>query len=328
MAHRYNIPATGRTDDGDLYSSDDEPEQIGPYDRQLEKALRYLQQQGGEDSPPTFMDRVNRINETLLTQLPRQGHAFNTRLYQQVRALVVQYKRDFNNAVNGSLTQLEADERWSEGSTPTTSREALYRGDSESPSPTREPPAPATAPREASHEVPARRYLGPIDDNVPRTHRFTYGGPRNELEEWAREMPAVFPFGETLMMSHWEGLKVSYDLARGPLAPDSGVVDTHVPLSHTQLQPYLKLSQYESGSPYKLPLVDERVQDATSRYGTEDRLCRVVDEVCKRYKSDDGSKYYAPRVFLEEFKLSRQGESLPLQPDLVQANEAQMHLVW
>jgi hypothetical protein len=328
MAHRYNHPETERTsdlvdlsDDGDLYSSDDEPEQLGPYGRQLGKALKYLQQQGGEDSPPTFMDRVNRINATLLTQLPRQGHVFDPELYQQVRAMVVQYKRDFDNAVNGSLTQLEVDKGWSGSSTPTTSREALYRGDSESPTPTPEP-ASATAPREASHEIPARRHLGPLDDNVPRTRRFTYGGPRNELEEWARETPAVFPFGETLMMSHWEGLKVSYDLARGELAPDSGVVDTDVPFDHPQLQPYLKLSQYESGSPCKLPLVDERIQDVTSKYGTADRLSRVVDDVCKPYNIDKGSKHYAPRLFLEKFRVGRQGESLPLRPDLMQANEA------
>jgi hypothetical protein len=325
MASRYSLPVTKSAADlidlsdvDGFYSvSDDEPEQLGPYNHQLGQALNYLQQEGGDDSPPTFMDRINRINETLLIQSPQQGHTFDPTLYKQVRAMVLKYKRDFNDAVNGSSPQIEDDEEWSDASAPTTSREALYRADTESPTPT-PTHSPVIASRTAKTEASARKLLAPINDNVQRVRIFKYGGPRNEAEEWCKEAPPTFPFGETFLMAHWESLKIDYDLAKA--AKDGGVAETDVPMDHVQLQPYFKLSQYESGSRFRLPLVSNKIQDTVSRYGTADRLSEVVSDLCELDQSGGGPKHYAPRVVLENFQVGHQGNFLSQQSNFIPAN--------
>lgn len=264
--------------------------------RRLAQAVNYMQHESGQDSFMTFMDRVQRIDEALLKQLRLQGQSFDANLYQQLRALILQAKREYREAIEGSSSRMEIDEDISLEHTPPSFEEALERGESEPGSPT---PAPR---RKAPIKKALKARRGGKDDNVERVRRFKYGGPDNEPENWHRDFPSILPFPETLMMAHWESLKIEYDLAR---PKDSKVVETNVPLNHPSLEKYFELPLYESGSRFKLPSVGEELQKEISRYGTGDRLRRVVDEFY-----DPNAVYveadYAPRVFLEKFNVGTQ----------------------
>jgi hypothetical protein len=197
--------------------------------------------------------------------------------------------------------QLESDEYSTHSYSPTAFEEALYQRGDLSPSPSPNPVV----------RVSNSRALGPrppeSEDNVQRERKFKYGGPDNEVENWYRDFPASLPFPETLMMAHWESLKIDYDLSR----PDQdNTVETDVPLHHEQLQSYFNLSQYESGSRFKLPKVSKEDQETISRYGTGKKLSEVVDDFYQLTSTQDGAKTCAPRVFLEPFEVGYQSNYL------------------
>lgn len=306
MASRYSRAAIRRTpdvvelsDSDDVYSvSDDEPVQQNFNDRRLTQAINYLQAEGGDDSPATIVERVSRIDNALIKQLPRQGRAFDQRLYRRARAMVLDAQRNFQDVTEEHLNTIESDEEdLPDYDTPGAADEALYRG-GDSPSPT-----PTPAPRFASVNTGAPASQRPVKVNELE-HEFKYGGPNNEIENWHKHFPASLPFPETLMMAHWESLKIDFDLARGH---DTTIVETNVPFDHEQLRPYMNLAQYESGSRFKLPNVSNEVQNFVSRIGT---LKSVVNQFNEPDRSENLAKDYAPRVALEKYVLEYQGKTL------------------
>jgi hypothetical protein len=309
MAFRYNPLVAGSIDnmieisDSEEASTDilsinnREPADKEANNRKLTQATNYLQQEGGDDSPSTFIDRVNRINETLLNQLPQQGQTFDQKLYRRVRVMIMDVKRDYRDAAEEEPTFLESDDAPSQYGISAAANGALYRDGSSSPSPT---PTPATARTQHSKALASRR--PEFDNNVQRERRFKYGGPGNEPENWHRDFPAILPFPETHMMAHWESLKIDHDLAR---AKGDKNAKTDVPLEHGELQPYLNLAQYESGSRFTLPAVSTETQESINKYGGVHILKDHVNKWNKSHMSNKNNKY-APRVFLEEFEVGHQ----------------------
>jgi hypothetical protein len=279
-----------------LSISGDEHAEREANNRRLTQAINYLQQQGGDDSAPTFMDRVRRINDTLLNQLSRQGQTFDPKLYRQVRVMVMDAARDYKDAAERDSPFLKSDDAMPQYHFPAAGNEVLYRDGSSSPSPT---PGPAIV-RTRNPRALAQRRRG-SDDNVQRVRQFKYGEPSGEPENWHKDIPAILPFPETLMMAHWESLKIDYDISR---PKGESVADTGVPLNHGQLQPYLNLPQYESGSRFKLPAVSKKDQELINKYGA-DHIKDNVDDFYKRDTSTEGIKY-SPHVFLERFELGHQ----------------------
>lgn len=323
MAYSYNLPAAENysellniSDSEDVYSiSDDESVAQEANNRRLTQAINYLQQEGGDDSPTTFIDRINRINETLLGRLAQQGRKFDPMLYRQVRALVIDVGSDYDNAAQEESLDLDSDEDLAEIYTPTAydDVEALYRGgspDSDAPSPT-----PAPRARRTSKALAPRR--PGLEDKLERERDFTYGGP-GENELWYRDFPASLPFPETLMMAHWESLKIDYDLDR---PKDAATVETIVPLEHEQIQPYFELPQYESGSRFKLPHVGEEDHIAIQKLGTAVHLAKVVNKFFEVDQTDGGKLEYAPRLFLEKFQVGHQCKFNHRHQDLWRSNE-------
>ncbi|KAF1913916.1 hypothetical protein BDU57DRAFT_521006 [Ampelomyces quisqualis] len=263
--------------------------------RRLAQALNYLQLEGGNDSPATFIDRVNRIDRALLKRLPYPGHSFDDDIYHQVQTMVKKVQRDFEDAADEPSYDFESDNDIPEGFFPI---EALYRGESPSPSPIPMPSVPRATKGRATG-LGSRE----IDNDVQRTRVFKYGGPDNEAEHWHSNAPPSLPFPETHLMAHWESLKIDYDLSR---PTDAKHTETNVPFDHPALQPYFNLPQYESGSRFKLPTVSAKDQSAISRYGTSDRLANVVEGLNKVDATEGGNKGYTRRVFLEKFLVGSQ----------------------
>ena len=284
------------SDSESIYStSEDEPTEQDLNNRRLTQAINYLNEEGGDDSPATFIDRVNRIDDALLQQLPQQGRAFDQRLYRQVRAAVLDIQRDYEDAAENEPMQMDIEDDLPEYYTPTAAGEALYREDELEASPTPTPAARRPVP------PPPSRALGPrrpgSDDNVQREREFKYGGPKNEVETWHKDFPASLPFPETLMMAHRESLMIDYDLTR---SKEHSIVETDVSFDHPLLRPYMQLPQYDSGSRFKLPLVSREDQLAISKMGD---LHRDVIAFNSSDQSENLTKDYAPRISLEKFKL-------------------------
>jgi hypothetical protein len=273
---------------------DNEPAEQEANNRRLTQAINYLQQDGGDDSPRTFMDRVNRINETLLRQLPQHGEAFDRNLYRRVRVLVLDAQRDFRDAAARDTPMHDVDDAPVQYYVPTPANEALYREGSSSPSPR---PGPSSLPKQRSSD-PAPPHPRSVED-VRRERVFKYGGPNNVPEKWHRDFPAILPFPETHVMADWESHKINYDISRPK--GESGV-ETDIPLNHPQLSPSLALQHYESGSRFKLPTVNKSDQDLVNDYGGHSIKHRVSKFYCKEAK-------YSPFVFLEKFGIGVQCKS-------------------
>lgn len=287
------------SDAEEIYSlSDDDTSQKDANDRRLAQAINYLQHQGGDDSHFIYMDRVNRIDETLLNQLPNRGPTFNRELYQHLRALVIGVRRDFENAAEQASLDMESDDEFAHvDSLMAFEEEALYRGDSPSPTPT-----PAPSKRRISKALTPRSPVS--DEKVERMRSFKYGGD-SEIENWYRDYPASLPFPETLMMAHWESMKIEFDLNR---PKDAATAETIVPLEVPQIQQYFELPLYESGSRFKLPTVSDEDQVAVNKLGTQIHLEKAVNRFFERDQTDGGTKDYVPRLFLENLNVDHQCE--------------------
>jgi hypothetical protein len=290
------------SDSEDVYSiSDDEPTQEDLNNRRLSQAVNYLNEEGGEDSAETYMDRVGRIHDALLQQLPRQGNAFDQKLYRQVRALVQQAQHDFEDAAADEPMLMDSEDELPQYYTPTAAEDALYRADDSSLPSTPTPAAGSSMPSSPPRALAPRRSKS--KDNVEREREFKYGGPKNEVEIWHKDFPASLPFPETLKMAHWESLKIDYDLS---CSKESTIVETDIPFEHWQLWQYKHLHQYESGSLFKLPAVNEEDQIAISKIGS---LEKSLDAFNSSDQSERLTKDYAPRISLEKFKIGYQRRS-------------------
>ncbi|KAF2031267.1 hypothetical protein EK21DRAFT_111092 [Setomelanomma holmii] len=292
------------SDSEDMYSANEEEMvQANLNNRRLAQALNYLSAEGGEDSPPTFISRVNRIHDALLQRLPHETRAFDTKLYRRVRAMVLDIQREFDNAARQATPQLESDEDLPEYYTPSATEEVLYRTEEPSPSPTPVPTRPASY----------SKTLGPKhhgdDDSAQRERVFRYGGPGNEPERWCKDYPGILPFPETHLMARWESLKIDYNLSR---SKDDKNVETNVPLGHEQLKPYFDLPQYESGSRFKLPVVSKEVQNFVQK--CVGSLGDVVIAFNNKGRTEGIGKDYSPRAFLEQFEVGDQASPKIVSP--------------
>jgi hypothetical protein len=277
-------------------NSDNEPAEREANNRRLTQAINYLQQDGGDDSPRTFMDRVNRISETLVRQLPQQGQTFDRNLYRRVRVLILDAQRDFRDAAARDTPMSDVDDAPAQYYIPMHANEALHREGSSSPSPR---PDPSSLPKQRSNDLAPRR-PGVVDD-VERERVFKYGGPDNVPEMWHRDLPAILPFPETHLMAHWESMKINYDISR---PKGESAVETDIPLNHPQLSSHLALQHYESGSRFKMPAVSKTDQDMVNDYGEQ----KIRGEVASFYCEKDAAKH-APSVFLEKFGMGVQCKS-------------------
>jgi hypothetical protein len=282
------------SDAEEIYSVSDDDTSQDANDRRLAQAINYLQHEGGNDSHATYMDRVNRIDETLLNQLPRQGPMFSLELYQQVRALIIGVRRDFDNAAQQDSFDMDSHDELAYIDSPMTfEEEALYRGDSQSPTPT-----PAPSKRRTSNALAPRSPV--FEEKVHRVRSFKYGGD-SEIESWHSDYPASLPFPET----HWESMKIDFDINR---PKDAATTETIVPLEIPQMQRYFELPLYESGSRFKLPTVSDEDQVAVNKLGTKLHLQKVVEKFFERDQTDGGKKDYVPRIFLENFNVDHHCE--------------------
>ncbi|KAI4713443.1 hypothetical protein J4E89_002423 [Alternaria sp. Ai002NY15] len=283
--------------------SEEEPTQREINDRRLAQAIRYLDNEGGDDTDSTYMNHVGRIDEDLLQRLPPQERNFDDQLYERAQAMIRQARLEYEEEVarEDSSSSLGGDsptsmiiEEASESDTPSATQALYRRGDT--------PDEPQAMPPK---QVPA------AETKVRREERFKYGGPNNEPEKWHKNYPASLPFPETFQMAHWESLKIDFDLSESgrKMKAEGKIVETNIPFDRPELEQYKNLPVYESGSRFKLPIASAEVQEEISKLGTPGSLEEVVEEM---NQNDDkvraGNYKYAPRVFLHKFSAGTQGE--------------------
>lgn len=300
-------------------TSEDKPTPRETNDHRLAQAINYLDEEGGHDSPATFMDRVDRIDNSLLLPLSQQELNFDIDLFNRVRNMVRQTQLDFDEAAQGSLSEensLQEDSSSTlnrESSIPESAEElpgcytpsaaeALYRN-GEGPD----------APRFKPHRsIPATKNpAAEKEEDIRSEHMFEYGPPNNKVECWYKNYPASLPFPETFQLARWESLKIDYDLSESvkPMKAEGKVVETNVPFDHPTLEQDKSLSPYESGSRFKLPKPGAAVRKKIDLLGTPRRLAEVV-ETPKRTNDGvkDGKFQYTPRAFLETLTVGDQGK--------------------
>ncbi|KAH8726977.1 hypothetical protein GQ44DRAFT_825532 [Phaeosphaeriaceae sp. PMI808] len=298
----------------DLFS-EEETTQKQFNNRRLIQAINYLYKDGADDSPVTFMSRVNLINDALLQQLPQQKRTFDSKLYRRLRDMVSKVQRDYEDAAGELLSQLDDDEDFFAYNTPKTNGVALHRAYFSSPPST---PTPVTGPSQARNLRSTASEIFDSADIAQQESRFSYGGPNNDVEIWYKRAPANLPVPETHMMAHWESLKMEYDLSH---SGQKDIAETAVPIDHETLLPYLDLPRYESGSHFKLPLVGRNFQAEMSRYGTAAQLKKVVDEYNHENALEREAKHYVPRVFSEKFEVGNQVPPNVVHPNVVSADD-------
>ena len=296
-------------------TSKEEPTQREANDRRLAQAISYLVKEGGSDSPATFMDRVDRIDNSLLLPLTQQGRNFDIRLFNRVLDIVSEAQLDFDKAAqeesseedspsmsNRKSPMPESVEEPREYYTPSAA-EALYRkGDG-----LNEPHSKPHMPLPATQGAAAER-----GEDVPSERVFKYGGPDNEVESWYKDYPASLPFPETFQLAHWESLKMNYNISESgkQMKAEGKIVETNVSFDHPALQQYKTLPPYESGSRFKLPKPSTIVEEEVNRLGTRKSLEKAVQDLNR--SSDEvnaeGNYRYTPRIFLKKFTVGAQGK--------------------
>jgi hypothetical protein len=296
-------------------TSKEEPTQREANDRRLAQAINYLVKEGGSDSPATFMDRVDRIDNSLLLPLNQQGHNFDIKLFNRVLHMVSQAQLDFDKAAQEDSSEEDSPSMSNrESSMPKSAEEirkyytpsaaeALYRKGDGLDEPRSKPHMPVPATEGPTAE---RR------DDVPSERVFKYGGPDNEVESWYKDYPASLPFPETFQLAHWESLKINYDISESgrQMKAEGQIIETNVSFDHPALQQYKTLPPYESGSRFKLPKPSAIVEEEVNRLGTQKSLEKVVQDLNR--SSDEvnaeGKYRYTPRIFLEKFTVGAQGK--------------------
>jgi len=286
---------------------DEQPTLCQLNDRRLAQAINYIASEGGDDSPGTFINRIDAIDEALIQPLSQRGHNYDAALYRRARAMVRETQLEFEEAARGltspsleSLRSLTPDreDEFPEYYTPSAA-EALYRGAEEVGGFSKDIPEPV------SH----------AESKVDLERKFKYGGPNNCPEQWAKDVPPALPFPETFQMAHWESLKIDFDLRESNkrLKAEGKIVETNVPFDHPQLEQYKDLPQYDSGSRFKLPMSTDTIQTSINKQGSLKTLIKVVKDFSMGNNLEQQiKKDYVPRLFLEEIAIGPQ--SKPLSP--------------
>ncbi|CBX95191.1 hypothetical protein IAQ61_009707, partial [Plenodomus lingam] len=311
------------------------------YNRRLREAINYLAEEGGQDSPATYMSRVYRIDEALVQLLPQTGSDYDRQLYRTVRAMVDEVHEEYDNAkeeINLQTRNAELDAAYYTPYTPSVS-EALYREEEDLPEPstryTRKRPTTSmkSLPREQAksytklqqqqtEQVSASQAVTPLgprshdsQDNVDFERSYEHSGPNSAPERWYRDMPACLPFPETHQMEAWETLKINFDISDygKKLKAEGKVVETNIPFNHPALAKYKNLPHYESGSRFKLPHGRQEDYDRIRRLATEELLAKTVKDFNEDIQTDAEVSGYAPHAFLGRFST---GKQVSPEPDL------------
>ncbi|KAF2856720.1 hypothetical protein T440DRAFT_484836 [Plenodomus tracheiphilus IPT5] len=313
----------------EIYSSDEGDNSQQEYNNlRLTQAINYLAEEGGNDSPATYMSRVDRIDEALVQLLPQSGQDFDRERYRTVRAMVQEAQEAYENAVdeaNLSAHRAEFTPKYSTASAP----EALYRGDDNAPEPSsnrsrmRSSTSAKSVQREKPQKVasfsiapavkPLRSRHGNSPDNVDLERNWHYGGSNNQVEKWYRNMPASLPFPETHLMEHWETLKINFDVSDygRKLKAEGKFLETNIPFNHPALEQYKNLHHFESGSRFKLPHGSQEDYDRIRRFATKELLSQTVENFNEGDKEEEKALDYAPRIFLGQFSVGRQAKPAP-----------------
>lgn len=284
--------------------SDSEEPSSKEINRRLAQALDYLDEQGGDDSPTIYMERVNRIDKYLLQQLPQQGIKFENALYQHLRDAVRQEVEAYDAAKQSARTVVENEESLLESRSDLSPGQqshchsesvthALHREDEQIHDP-------VTGPLRKDEKT---------QETVQTKRTFRYGGPSSDAEVWHRKFPAILPFPETHQLAHWESLKIDFDLDESvkKQKAEGSVVETNVSFDHPALDQYKSLGLYESGSRFKLPTPKKEIEEEIRRLCTVDQIAKAVEEFNTGEGKDESGKKYAPRIFLHKLSVQQKG---------------------
>jgi len=155
-------------------------------------------------------------------------------------------------------------------------------------------PRPAPLPSMPSPSVPGKA-------PIAREIQWRYGGPKNELEEYHKNFPAVLPFGETLYMQAWESMKIDYDLRESmKRKPEDPPIVTNVGYDEVKLPRSKNI--YDSGSRFTLPALDDSLVKWFD-VGGDELLHGAVEKFNQGgSEGDQLKKDYAPRIFLPKVR--------------------------
>lgn len=291
-----NTPELSHYDSEDSYSSDEEMPDREETNQLLRQAHHYVIIEGGEDSPSTYMERIQRINEDLVQEISAHGYDCDPKLFRRVKQKIDHVLREFEDAVDAGSSLYDYSD--SPEYYAAADEEGLYRMDS---SPT-------------SPEAPSARRTARIGgkDDVERV--YLYGGPGNHPESWYKKAVASLPFPETIRMAEWESLRIHWDLAAtGNMEKTEPVTGNGVSFKDKRLAHHDSLPRYESGSRFTLPTPDSAVMKEVRGFGSVYQLQKAVktfregdDSKLSGEKGDDEDYKYAPCVFLERFDVGQQ----------------------
>jgi hypothetical protein len=291
--------------------SEEEPTQRELNDHRLTQSIDYLAEERGDDSPATFIDRVDRIDEALLQQLPQQGRDFDTELYRRARTMVREVQHEFEEAAQQSSSSIpateESEEELPQYYTPSAAQ-ALYRARESTlnPAVVEEEEGLKRKPK-ASEPKPSSKAKKEETEVIHRERKFKYGGPGNMDEVWHKDFPAALPFPETIQMAHWESVKIDYDLSESgkKAKADGKVVETNIPFKYIARH-YENLPLYDSGSRFKLPALSKEDQAIIEELGTVKELKEVVAKFNHGDRKAELKKDYAPRMWLQGLSVNTQ----------------------
>lgn len=297
MAFRHDLRAATQTPELILsdseefdYSSEDEKTEREQVDHLLKQAHHYVITEGGNDSPTTYMECIQRIDRFLLREITEYDYDCDRKLYRAVKQKVDHVQREFEDAIDADSSICD----YNEMPEYTAAAEGtLYRMDS-SPA---TPEAPST-----------RRMTKPTtEDNLERT--YLYGGPDNQPECWYNKAAASLPFPETIRMADWESLRIHWDLATtGNMERIEPATFNGVSFRDPLLAHHDSLAQYESGSRFKLPAIQPSDMTNVNSQCTPDKLHKAIEAFSQSddTKKRDGEYKYAPRIFLERLNVGYQ----------------------
>ncbi|KAF9699016.1 hypothetical protein EKO04_003145 [Ascochyta lentis] len=273
------------------YSSEDEMSERDQTDHLLRQAHHYVITEGGNDSPTTFMERIQRIDRSLLREIVKYSYECDPKLYRAVRQKVDHLQREFEDAVEADSSVYDFEEMPAYYTA--AADEGLYRMDSS--------PVVAEAPSSRHKAQPATK------NEAERT--YLYGGPGNDPERWHKNYPASLPFPETIRMADWESLRIHYDLATtGNLDNKEPVTSIGVSFKDPLLAHHDNLAQYESGSRFKLPVIQPLDIAKVEKISTPEKLHEAVNAFNQGDNTthESGEYNYAPRVFLDRLEVGYQ----------------------
>ncbi|KZM19856.1 uncharacterized protein EKO05_0004121 [Ascochyta rabiei] len=273
------------------YSSEDEMSERDQTNHLLRQAHHYVITEGGKDSPATYMERIQRIDRSLLREIVKYSYECDSKLYRAVRQKVDHVQREFEDAVDAEssvCTYEEMPEYYT-----AAAEEVLYRKES--------------SPLIAKASSVRHKTKPTTKDELERT--YLYGGPGNDAEQWYKNYPTSLPFPETIRMADWESLRIHYDLATtGSLDSKEPVISIGVSFKDPLLAHHDNLARYESGSRFKLPVVQPSDVAKVNEINTPEKLYETINAFNQGDSTTDknGEYNYAPRVFLDKLEVNRQ----------------------